>query len=227
MNLYRQLAILAAIVLAVSGCKNDQKVIPASTASEAQVAEVGGYEIRSTNKPVVAGELTSAEQADTFTSPKPARIVPPRFPKVLPSEKTLLEGDAVSVQSAAKVLKSADFGDFVENLAEESAKDPIAQDMEKLQRGALEQRIAKLKAGQLQSLACGLSVCVGSIDLGDNLEASKRFSADFVNNPSSVAFSLIDHQYKISDDHYEKRFVISVDPGVRGLTVPREGPAGG
>jgi hypothetical protein len=98
----------------------------------------------------------------------------------LPSENLVIQGNAVSADSAGRLIRSEKFDAFVSTLAAESYANPLAQEVTAVEKEWLESFFGKKES--LRNFACGTSICAGTIALGTDRSLYKKFSDDFLEN---------------------------------------------
>lgn len=213
MKIYAIVAV--ATICATVGCeKTAQESISPSDSqgiSEQSNAAVHADGVKATTSTVATPAATGARL--TFVPASGAR-----FPEMLPSERSVIDGAGISVAKVTAVIKTDDFGKFVRDLANESAADPLAQDLTALERKRWEGKLGG--EARLRDFACGLSVCAGSIALGNNVGVYDRISDDYLSNGTQPG-SLLDYRLDRGGGDYEQRFVMSVDPAVAGITFDK------
>ena len=62
-------------------------------------------------------------------------------------------------------------------------------------------------------------MCAGTISLGKNSSVYRKFSDHFLENGPANA-SLLDYPITLDSGDFEQRFVMSVDPDLKGITIP-------
>lgn len=208
------IAAVATICLAV-GCEKtaQQSLTPIDSQSIGEhskaAVHVGG--VKATNSAVATPATTGPRSTSVPASGS-------RFAEMLLSERSVIDGAGISVAKVTRVIKTDDFGKFVRDLANESAADPLAQDLTALERKRWEGKLGS--EARLRHFACGLSVCAGSIALGDNVGVYDRISDDYLSNGTQPG-SLLDYRLDRGGGDYEQRFVMSVDPAVAGITFDK------
>ena len=208
-------------ILALIGCSNNN--------SEEQVAaspDNNGNMVGTEDNPVgpeeANGTLASENNQEFSEAGKGASQISSvdpsgsnRLMTLLPTEQTFLRNGSVSVDAVGRVIQTREFGKVVQQLALESATDPLAQDMSKLQSQQLKRNLEGV--GHISAFACGLTICAGSIDIGNNLESYQQF-VDASNKNPSGSYSYMDYLAETGNGNFEARFIMSIDPNANGVT---------
>lgn len=213
---------LFSVVLFLTACEQREHDQGADTriddqlTEQADSAKLADRESADNTVEATSGVYGSSDsQASTGTDLQSRRMT-----AMLPTERTFLRDNAISVEAVGGVIKSKDFHKIVQQLSLESAKDPLAQDVSDLQKQTLTERLTDI--GHLDTFACGLTVCAGSIDIGNDVDGYQSFVTNSNSNPSNT-YSYMDYLADAGNGNFEARFVMSVDPGVNshsGRTNP-------
>ena len=135
--------------------------------------------------------------------------------KYLPVEQRFLSHNALSIEDVSPALKSDNFDQLVNALQCEASRDPDAQEITQLYRSEAEKlAVADVR---LVNMACGLSVCMGSIRAPSE-DALSRWSEKFANSKRAPSFSEISYTTQIAPHEFESRFMFSTDPGANALS---------
>ncbi|GAB3368936.1 hypothetical protein GCM10027431_15230 [Lysobacter rhizosphaerae] len=202
--------------LACAGCNKgltEDRGATAATEAPAEMKDVLA-EVQATNS-VVVTVPAQAPAAGNTAAPQP------RFPALLSSERTLMESDSLSAAKVTQIIKTDKFDKFVDRLKSDAAADPLAQDLTLAERKRWEGKLGD--KASLGEFACGLSVCAGTIGLGGNTAFYDGIVDDFLQNGPQGG-SLLDYRVDLGNGSYEQRFVMSLDPTVRGVTFNGQAP---
>jgi hypothetical protein len=166
--------------------------------------ETVDFKIEATNSAIVR---PSGPDASPMALPRKA--IP-----VLPSESLVIQSGGVSADRVGSIIRSDRFDGFVSRLAEESNKDPLAQEVAALEKKDIEDFFGD--RAYLRNFACGTSVCAGTVAMGRDATIYRQFSDHFMEAGPPNA-SLLDFPVKLDNGEFEQRFVMSVDPDLKGV----------
>jgi hypothetical protein len=209
------MCVLAACISILCSCAKPQDPTTAATTSGAERAKIGlavglndaHIKVEATNGPVArAARQYSARQ------PSAGRARPR-----MPSEELVIQSEEVSAGKVGRLIRSEKFDAFVDRLSSESNRSPLAQDATEMERKSIEEFFGD--KGRLRNFACGTSVCAGTIAMGKDASAYRKFSDHFLENGPANA-SLLDYPITLDNGEFEQRFVMSVDPDLEGITIP-------
>lgn len=203
--------------LACAGCSRGPDVASGPVSQQVDLAEVGDEvpAVQSTHS------VATTQAVSATTVVEGGSAVPPRFPALLKTERTVVEGSGLSVAKVTSFIKTNKFDEFVSQLSSDSGVDPLAQDLTRAER----ERWVNRLGGQasLSQFACGLTVCAGSISLGANTALYDRIVDEYLKSGSHGG-SLLDYRVNLGNGNFEQRFVMSVDPKVNGITFDGHPP---
>ena len=168
------------------------------------------FKVEATNSAIVQ----AAQQAISSQAPMQSRH---QTQSNLSSESLVLQAGSVSTEKVGNLLQSERFDAFVSRLSAESNKNPLAQDVTAMEKKGLEDFFGA--KANLRNFACGTSICAGTVAMGKDSSVYKAFSDNFLANGPANA-SLLDYPITLDNGDLEQRFVMSVDPGLKGITVP-------
>ncbi len=121
-----------------------------------------------------------------------------------------IEADAID-----QVLQSRKaFANAVQALDTEGVRSMEAQDMTRLYRTVMEQALGKDMV--VSSLACGLSVCLGSVQKGSEFDDS--WAHTFLDHEAIKVFGFVQAEDRLGHTH-ERRFLFSMDPELPAVIV--------
>lgn len=210
------LALALCVTLCTASCSGEN--LPSSTtrASTTLTAPPVHDEVRQADE---ASSATTVAADRTYpgaqsTSAPAAGLGTANPAKYLPAEQRFIRQDALSVEESGAALKSQYFDKVVSALQRDAANDPEAQQLGQLYQS--EAAKALPAGGRLMNLACGLSVCLGSIR-GSSESSLAEWSARFGESKRAPSFSQIDYTTQIGPNEFEGRFIFSTDPGANSL----------
>ncbi|WP_312316367.1 hypothetical protein [Stenotrophomonas sp.] len=123
-----------------------------------------------------------------------------------------IEADAID-----QVLQSREaFTTALHALDSESIRSMEAQDLTRHFRAVME--LALGNEVTVSSLACGLSVCLGSVQ--KRAEIDEKWAHTFLDHDAIKVFGFGQAEDQMGDVH-ERRFLFSIDPGLPGVIVRR------
>jgi hypothetical protein len=168
------------------------------------------FKVEATNSAIVQATQQSVSSQTSMQSP-------PHVQSNLPSESLVIQAGGVSTEKVGNLLQSGKFDAFVSRLSAESNKNPLAQDVTAMEKKGLDDFFGE--KANLRNFACGTSVCAGTVAMGKDSSVYKAFSDNFLANGPANA-SLLDYPVTLDNGDLEQRFVMSVDPNLKGITVP-------
>jgi hypothetical protein len=219
----RRVAMLTAgALLAIAGCAAPEPGVAGDVAAPGD-AGVHGRRSRAPSDRDRFGPEGSRQSAEAS---QPTRLPPPlasREAGFLPDEHLFLEAKAGALagEKAGLVLASEDFDDLVRSLDESMATDRDAADMATFYEQQIERQLPENSA--LGDLACGMSVCIGSVRDSAAGSAGEAWVLEFTQSPDTPHHSFIYAQVALDPSNVETRFVISTDPAFGGITIPAPG----
>lgn len=176
----------------------------------------------SNTSPVEIGEHAAAGTASASRSGlsrKQAKGLDTVAPGFLAAESTLVADRGVSAQVATEVLSSTErFSKAIQTMERDALTSSEAQDL------AVHYRSAVLRAvgsdGAVESFACGLSVCAGSVRSRLDVDQDAWISR-LNDDTSALTFSYVDTVERIGGFN-ESRFVFSTDPALNAIVTPSD-----
>jgi hypothetical protein len=160
-------------------------------------------------------------------------LLPPPHPRAkeapedgrLQAERMFLDNDNAALlgDQAEVVLASEDFDAFVQRLGEEMATDRDAADLARLYGDEITRQLSQATA--LGELACGTSVCIGSVRDSDAGQGGEAWADTFSRSPDTPHSSFIYAQVPLGGRNVETRFIIGSDPAYAGISfrAPKRG----
>lgn len=137
------------------------------------------------------------------------------FEGALLFEKSL---DSKKIQS---LLFSKKFGAQLDQFANQSAADSNASELSSVYKKMLDAQLKKNKINaQIGKFVCGTSICIGSLERGEDSEYS-RWSDIFFSDPTVPSYGFTNTTIRLGENQYEHRFVFSTDPAANSIMVPR------
>lgn len=209
--------LLCAVVLA-AGCSDESARSTHLPSSASTASSADAVIAPASAEPTQSSKHEPAPDEATRASPSNAHAEPPTSAaalKYLPVEQRFLSQNALSIEDVAPALKSNNFDQLVNALQREASRDPDAQEITQLYRSEAEKLgVADVR---LVNMACGLSVCMGSIRAPSEAALS-RWSEKFGNSKRTPSFSEISYTTQIAPHEFESRFMFSTDPGANALS---------
>lgn len=140
----------------------------------------------------------------------------------LPIESAVLLNGQIYVSAAESILGSDAFASTLESLEQQMMQDPLAEALTNTYRDSIERQLAAQTDGlQVDRLACGLRICMGSIhSQGLTDEDWAAWLDAFGHNPETPHYTLVDQTIDLGDDVAEHRLVFSTDPESNAIVVP-------
>jgi hypothetical protein len=174
--------------------------------------------------PTAAGATASASASAPSLPRRPPRPMRVRKDGFLPDEHVFLAHatGALAGEKAGLVLKSEDFDDFVRSMQESMATDRDAADLAQFYGEQIGRQLPGNSA--LGELACGMSVCIGSMRDSAAGRAGDAWAQQFSRSPDTPHYSFIYAQVPLGNRNVETRFVIGTDPAFGGITIPAPRP---
>lgn len=203
--------VAATCLLAACGSpgQEQQAATGADEQKSASPDQAPDYVVRTTSS-------NGVDTPDRLQGPAGGSVAPRNLP-LLPEERKLIVGGTISVDAVGRMIRTPDFDKFMRQLSIESAHDPLALDVTKVQRSYLENNLKEV--GALRDFACGLSVCAGIVSGGKDIEPFNRFREHFLSDPSAAAYSLLNYPMTLDNGEIEIRLVMSADPTVDGIST--------
>jgi hypothetical protein len=137
----------------------------------------------------------------------------------LDASSSTLRGDQAGV-----VLASEEFDDFVQLLRDQMATDRDAADVARFYGDQISGQLPQ--AAALGELACGTSVCIGSVRDSVEGEGGEAWADTFFRSPDTPHTSFVYAQVPRGGRNVETRFVIGTDPAYEGLSFSSRGKGG-
>lgn len=133
----------------------------------------------------------------------------------LKAEEMYIGEGGIEADAIDQVLQSRKaFANAVQALDTEGVRSMEAQDMTRLYRTVMEQALGKDVA--VSSLACGLSVCLGSVQKGSEFDDS--WAHTFLDHKAIKVFGFAQAEDRLGHTH-ERRFLFSMDPELPAVIV--------
>lgn len=140
----------------------------------------------------------------------------------LPFESYLISGNSLDLQKIQSLFFSKKFDAQVDFFISQSAADSNASELSFLYRKMLEDQLKNnnIKA-QIRNFACGVSICVGSLEGAKDSEYS-RWSNIFFSDPTIPSYGFTNSTIPLGPNEFEHRFAFSTDPVANSIMVPRK-----
>ncbi|GAB3734707.1 hypothetical protein GCM10028862_17900 [Luteimonas pelagia] len=156
------------------------------------------------------------------THPQPGYPAPRPLPEDghLQAERMFLDAGSATLRGdqAGDVLASEEFDEFVQVLRDQMATDRDAGDLARFYGDQISDQLPP--AAALGELACGTSVCIGSVRDSIDGQGGETWVDTFFRSPDSPHSSLVYAQVPGDGRNVETRFVIGTDPAYAGLSFP-------
>ncbi|MFI8718741.1 hypothetical protein ACIGHF_12785 [Stenotrophomonas sp. NPDC077464] len=101
-------------------------------------------------------------------------------------------------------------------MSEDERKSTDAQDLAKLYRNALERAVGA--QGIVQNLACGMSLCMGSVS--SQSRADRDAWAERLHEDADAARHVTFDVFEVNGDRIQNRFLFSADPSINAIVLP-------
>lgn len=138
-----------------------------------------------------------------------------RATSYLKAEERYIGQGGIEADAIDQVLQSRQaFASAVQALGAESVRSMDAQDMTRHFRTVMELALGKEMA--ISSLACGLSVCLGSVQKGSAFDDG--WAHTFLDHEAIKVFGFVQAEDRLGDAH-ERRFLFSMDPELPAVIV--------
>lgn len=210
------LLIAAICMTSLCSCSEHEDSVT-NVSRDTQAASTASVQIQSADFKVEATNSAIAQATPEPVSSQTSMQSQPHDQPNLPSENLVIQAGGVSTEKVGNLLQSEKFDAFVNRLSAESNKNPLAQDVTAMEKKGLEDFFGE--KANLRNFACGTSVCAGTVAMGKDSSIYKSFSDNFLANGPANA-SLLDLPITLDNGDLEQRFVMSVDPSLKGIRVP-------
>lgn len=202
-----------AMMLVSAGCSRTAENATASPSSDAAPAKAVAAGPAATAATVAATAAQTRGAPSAGQAPVTASLTETAF---LPGERTLLVDAGLSAERSEAILGSdTAFAQTLAQFEQDAGRHPEAQDLTRLYKTAAVKAMGT--RGELVSLACGFSLCVGELRsrTADDFTA---WSDAFGTEKQAPVYSLI--AAPAADTRMSGgRFVFSTDPGANSITV--------
>ena len=159
-----------------------------------------------------AGEFRNAPPSTTLTAfEAEAQILGPG-------------GRGISIDASSAVLMNRRFEGYMDALATQASREPLAADLTKLYRGSATDGARSLDGVSVRRVVCGLKVCLASGTALSN-DALKPWQDSFNSNTSAPTYDSMAVQITLRDGSVEFRMVFGTDPTSRAI-YPKSGAPG-
>lgn len=137
----------------------------------------------------------------------------------LATEATLVADRGVSAQVATELLSSTEsLAKVIQKMERDASTSPEAQDLAKHYRSAVSRAVGT--DGAVESFACGLSVCAGSVRSRLDVDQDAWISR-LNDDGSALMYSYVDTAERVGMVN-ESRFVFSTDPALNAIVTPAD-----
>lgn len=141
-------------------------------------------------------------------------------PRQLPTESKFISNNAISLKASEMALLDKKFPGVVESMARESATDINAQDIQNLYEAQIVKSVKEFKGLHLAQLACGLSICIGS--LRGNSSTYEDWVSGVIDSGRVPTYSYTATSIALAPEDAENRFIFSVDSDINSMISPQQ-----
>ncbi len=169
-------------------------------------------------------DLLDGQSAKLTPSPSDAGGQPDqKKSNYLNAEQKYLAGNALNMSGIGAAITQRNFSAVIDEFKKDAATEPDAQDTTKLYKSNFESILEGGDSIALSELACGLSICVGTMRAnGKAGETQYNSWRDKLNEKTALpTYSFIDSPYDLGKGETEHRFFFSVDSGSNAFNVKR------
>ncbi|HEX6834734.1 MAG TPA: hypothetical protein VF132_14440 [Rudaea sp.] len=141
--------------------------------------------------------------------------------RFLPAENQLVVDGQLSQDSAQSLLRSTRFDDFVRSMRDQMIANAAAMDVGNLYISAVRDHLRDISGVTMGEFACGVTLCVGSIETSDAGNADDAWSAwsnKFASDPNAPTYTFLDAPVVHQNGLTQHRIVFSTDPESNAIT---------
>ncbi len=121
------------------------------------------------------------------------------------------DGRGLDINSSSAVLTNKRFERYMDALAAQASREPLAADLTKLYSGSATDGARSVEGVSVRRVVCGLKVCLASGTAKSN-EMLKPWQTSFESNSSAPTYDSMAVQLRQPDGSVEFRMVFSTDP---------------
>lgn len=212
-------AILMIAALLLSACSAE----PSGGASSSDNVELASAESRVEQDD---GDADAENSRRSATSPRQATAPlstsstqlsgSTRVSRYLKAESGFLTRGGLDSHEVERVLTSREaFVNAIDAMSKEASRGVDTQDLSRHIHGVLER--AAGEDMKVSRLACGLSVCMGSLESGSAFD--EKWSFRYPDDDAFKMYGFFESVEKVGDT-YESRFLFSIDQDLPGIVLP-------
>jgi len=146
-------------------------------------------------------------------------VLDPKAVLTLEFEKAVLKGGKISYAWAVHMLKGDDFKNYMQDALWQSQRDLEAARMTEIYAKAIEASFGNDPSISIESLGCGLSICVGAITAygAEGEDKYNRFQQALSPADGTPAYSMIEVPIGEEGGTVKHRFVFATDPNMNAI----------
>lgn len=197
----------------LAGCSAGGESTSASTEARGGLAPQTGSSARHETSPHDSGSTTAHVRQTTHTAP----VVPLQSVMgLLSTEESFVDQDGISTSMAFQMLSSSEnLAKAIERMTADASGSMEAQDLSRHYRSAIARAVGD--NGDIESFACGLSLCAGSVRTRTSDEGD-AWRYRFLDDSSARTYGNVSDVEDLGGV-YETRFMFSTDPAVPALII--------
>lgn len=121
--------------------------------------------------------------------------------------------NGIDVKSSAAIMKDEEFDRYMDALAEQASKEPLAMDLTELYSTSANDAAQSAEGVAVGRVVCGMKLCLASVT-APSRDAFAPWLASFLSAPSAHPYSLGRYDNKLPDGTIEIRMTFSTDPSI-------------